>query len=257
MQFDKKKNQSSKLKPYSHFSQIYDKMMSHVPYRKWAAYLFQKSISLLGHKPAHILDLGCGTGVMLACLADTGSELTGIDNSSAMINLARQKYPHLANWIEASFVHEIPLPERSIAFAYSSHDCLNYLMESAELLAHFKAVKRVLQPEGVYIADFVTLENIKLHYDGKISHHSINETKLVWSNKYHLEKDTLESRLRFTHTQSKQVHQEIHWQRYYSNMQIEALSHEAGLVLTRIDGDYNQRDPKKGDSFRNYIFRAE
>ncbi len=49
----------------------------------------------------HILDLGCGGGEPIArFLIDAGYDITGVDTSPALINLARTRFPR-HRWIEA------------------------------------------------------------------------------------------------------------------------------------------------------------
>ena len=38
-----------------------------------------------------VLELGCGTGRLLFPLAEAGFPVTGVDNSSEMLNIARQR----------------------------------------------------------------------------------------------------------------------------------------------------------------------
>src|SRR5690242_17772424 len=53
-------------------------------------------LELLNPKPGEsILDLGCGTGQLTEKIALAGAEVIGIDNAPAMIEKARQNYPHL------------------------------------------------------------------------------------------------------------------------------------------------------------------
>src|ERR1700735_3473519 len=42
-----------------------------------------------------ILDLGCGTGYLTNLIAQAGARVTGIDNSPAMLEIARASYPDL------------------------------------------------------------------------------------------------------------------------------------------------------------------
>src|SRR5215475_11094388 len=44
-------------------------------------------------KGAHVLDVGCGSGLLARKLLDAGFVVTGIDASSAMIDLARSYAP--------------------------------------------------------------------------------------------------------------------------------------------------------------------
>ena len=51
-------------------------------------------IGLLDPKPGErILDLGAGTGHLTAKIAERGTQVTGVDQSAAMIRQARQAYP--------------------------------------------------------------------------------------------------------------------------------------------------------------------
>jgi 2-polyprenyl-3-methyl-5-hydroxy-6-metoxy-1,4-benzoquinol methylase len=53
----------------------------------WTALL----VGLLPQDPSRIVDLGCGTGSLSVLMAQLGHELTGIDFSSSMIEIACQK----------------------------------------------------------------------------------------------------------------------------------------------------------------------
>lgn len=55
--------------------------------RAWEALL----LPLVGDTPARIADLGCGTGTLTLLLASHGHDVTGIDFSPRMIEIARAK----------------------------------------------------------------------------------------------------------------------------------------------------------------------
>jgi 2-polyprenyl-3-methyl-5-hydroxy-6-metoxy-1,4-benzoquinol methylase len=48
----------------------------------------------------YILDLGCGTGQLTQEIASSGAEVKGIDLSQALIDRARNHYPHLQFSVE-------------------------------------------------------------------------------------------------------------------------------------------------------------
>jgi len=76
-------------------------------YEKFKSPRLQPGLDLL-HRvpdlaPKRILDLGCGAGALMPALAARfpGAVLTGLDNSSAMLERAQSQHGDLASWIEA------------------------------------------------------------------------------------------------------------------------------------------------------------
>ncbi|HVA07114.1 MAG TPA: class I SAM-dependent methyltransferase [Acidimicrobiales bacterium] len=52
------------------------------------------------YQPGRVLDAGCGTGRVAIELSRRGREVVGVDQDPAMLEVARQKAPHLV-WVEA------------------------------------------------------------------------------------------------------------------------------------------------------------
>ena len=78
------------MEAYTSFAAVYDMFMDNIPYEEWAAYL----ISLLkehGIDDGLVLDLGCGTGSLTEILAKEGYDMTGIDISPDMLQIAMEK----------------------------------------------------------------------------------------------------------------------------------------------------------------------
>jgi cyclopropane fatty-acyl-phospholipid synthase-like methyltransferase len=69
---------------------------------------------------AAVLDLGCGTGRPIAeQIAARGLVVTGVDQSSRMLALARARLPH-ATWIESRIEDFVPPPIFAAAIAWDS-----------------------------------------------------------------------------------------------------------------------------------------
>ena len=76
---------------YDLIAPIYDKVNGDVDYKEWADFI-EKVIErdYKGGKPELVLDLGCGTGRMTLELARRGYDMTGVDYSVEMLDIARE-----------------------------------------------------------------------------------------------------------------------------------------------------------------------
>jgi SAM-dependent methyltransferase len=101
----------------------------------------------------YVLDLGCGSGVLARQLFDAGFEVTGIDASRAMIEIARRRAPG-ATFVNASF-HDVELP--ACRAVVSIGECFNYLNaapdDPASLEALIRRIHGALERRGVLIFD--------------------------------------------------------------------------------------------------------
>jgi SAM-dependent methyltransferase len=102
---------------------------------------------------ASIVDLGCGSGVTAGRLADAGHQVVGIDQSVALIALARRRAPGAAFRV-GSFVSE-PIPECDAVLAVG--EVFNYLFDAANTRAAlpslFARIHAALRPGGLLVFD--------------------------------------------------------------------------------------------------------
>ncbi|MFJ3393986.1 class I SAM-dependent methyltransferase [Leifsonia aquatica] len=78
---------------------------------------------LLPEPPARVCDLGCGTGSLSLLVAAAGLDVTGLDISTRMLGIAREKAA--AAGVDVDFVHgdaaDPPLPAASFDAVLSRH----------------------------------------------------------------------------------------------------------------------------------------
>jgi len=100
-----------------------------------------------------VVDLGCGSGVWARELVQSGYDVLGIDQSSAMLDIARPRVP-TARFVKGSFL-DAELPPCQAVTAIS--ECFNYLFDEANttdaLVDCFRQIHDALVPGGLLIFD--------------------------------------------------------------------------------------------------------
>ncbi len=129
-------------------AELYDEKHSFV--WKMAAGLLELLDAKQGER---ILDVGCGTGHLTAKIAANGAQVTGIDQSSDMIQEARTAYPALR--FEVMDARELSLPEKFDAVF--SNATLHWIKEPERAVA---GISRTLRPGGRFVAEFGGKGNI-------------------------------------------------------------------------------------------------
>ncbi len=104
-----------------------------------------------------VLELGCGTGAVLAGLG-SGFKLTGVDLSSEMLTYARRRCPD-ARFIEAD-ITTLSLDER-FDVVICVYDTLNHLTSFEDWVSVFATVAHHLRTGGLFIFDLNTLGRLR------------------------------------------------------------------------------------------------
>ena len=105
--------------------------------------------------PARIVDLGCGTGLVGAALQDLGAEITGVDLSPRMLEIAatRSAYARLE---QGELVEVL---QRSAAGSVQAVLAADVFIYVGDLQAIYGAVARVLAPGGLFAFSVEGLED--------------------------------------------------------------------------------------------------
>ena len=103
-----------------------------------------------------VVDLGCGSGLWAQVLTEAGFDVLGIDQSVAMLAMARQRVPH-GVFHTGSFLHA-DLP--SCVAMTALGEVFNYQFDGRnsmhQLNRLFRRVYTALQPGGLFIFDIAT-----------------------------------------------------------------------------------------------------
>jgi len=140
--------------PYTIIAQVYDEMMSHVKYNRWAKYI-HAILKKENFEGSALLDIGCGTGEFLNQMRRYNYHLSGCDSSIDMSNVAGKKLPGLPIHIAAlPYLQEIP--ENQYDVVVCLYDTINYMLHESDLIKSFQNIYRKLRTPGIFIFDVVT-----------------------------------------------------------------------------------------------------
>jgi SAM-dependent methyltransferase len=99
---------------------------------------------------ARVLDLCCGSGHVTKDLVRRGYQVTGIDNSTELIALARKRLPDTD--LRVQDARNLALDERYDA-ALSTFDSLNHFLNIRDLQQVFVGLHRALKPGARFVFD--------------------------------------------------------------------------------------------------------
>ena len=147
------------VQPYFALAPIYDDVMEHVDYERWALYV-HKLLQKFDHNADLIADISCGTGSCGQYLLELGYRVTGSDSSPAMVLQAEKKAAREA-WNIHYYCADMcrqPLKRHPDAVV-SLYDSMNYLLTDQAWSTCLSEVYAILDSGGKFIFDVSTLHN--------------------------------------------------------------------------------------------------
>lgn len=223
---------------YTSFAEVYDLFMDNVPYDSWAAgidTLLKKYLPPAAEKPM-VLDLGCGTGQITRRLRDMGYDMTGVDSSDEMLEIARGHESDDSILYICQDMRELDL-FGTYQGVVSVCDCMNYITDKDDFLAVLKRVNNFLHPGGVFIFDI----NTEYKYEKVLADNTFAENRdegsFIWENEYDNDKKlNIYDLTLFIRGGEGRFDKffEQHLQRCYQRVEIEDMIEAAGLELVEI-----------------------
>lgn len=154
-----------KIEPYQRLAAYYDDLMDYIDYDIWVDDI-QELVK--PYDPGkEWLDISCGTGSMALILAQRGLQMTAVDLSKHMVEIARKKAAAADLSIEFDVGDMIAYdPSRQYDVIINLHDGLNYLLEPAHIEAFLKNTYKLLRSDGILLFDVVTPLLCQTHFRG-------------------------------------------------------------------------------------------
>lgn len=208
-------------------------------------------LSLAGSSPKRILDLGCGTGLICNAMAANGHHVTGVDPSSAMLAVAKNKdHGNKIEWVQAS-VQKFKA-EKLFDLIIMTGNASQVLLEEEDLITACQVMKVHLKPDGMIAfetrnpkLDWAIRWNYKIKLntpEGEVieSRHFLNWSgnKMLFELCYEFPKERLVSQSQL---------------RFWSANEINRIFSEVGLKIEKLIGDWENSEVKE-ESTEEMVF---
>lgn len=169
---------------YSAFAQYYDSLTVNVDYSKRAAYLLEL-FARFGHEPGLTLDLACGTGSLTLELFRRGVDIYGVDASSEMLMMAKEKCANAETDILflRQKMQELDL-YGTVKTVICALDSINHLQGGEQVQRTFQRVSLFLEPEGYFVFDVNTMYKHESVLGMHTFVYDMEDVYCVWKNRY-------------------------------------------------------------------------
>lgn len=232
------------MEAYGDFAYIYDRLMrGDINYDAWCDYI-ESLMALHGCEPDSVCELACGTGSITSRLEARGYNMTGVDVSMDMINVARMKTKRAGLICENMARFE---PGRDFDAYICMIDGINYVIAPKLALRTFENVRRHLKKGGVFIFDISTRHKLRDIIGNETFIHSEYDVFYSWQNRYIDKYDISDMLLNFfvRRGEGYERFEERHLQRGYSERGLRYLLGRAGFENIDTYGELSFKAPEK------------
>ena len=127
-----------------------------------------------GGMPQNALDLGCGTGILCQLLHENGIRASGMDFSAGMIQIARERSPHIPYEVADMITYR---PEEQFDLVTCTGDALNHIGKLSDVEQIFRNVYSYTSPGGLFVFDILNEHEVS---DGEPFEMEFSEQIRVW-----------------------------------------------------------------------------
>ncbi|MDR0899364.1 MAG: class I SAM-dependent methyltransferase [Lactobacillaceae bacterium] len=228
------------MENYSTFAQLYDQLFDSSLYLQWRSFVLPNS------RPGKLLDIGGGNGQLGVMLAADGYDVTILDLSLEMLQIAQTRAENAHRQIDLVNDNMLTFELDEVFSTITSFtDSINYLSSQEQLLQTFKNVYAHLDDDGVFLFDLITPHMANVTYDNYMYNDDSNEDAIfMWTSYPGDEPDSVDHDLKFFIYDDKidgyKIVREIHHEQTYPSQTVVDLLKEAGFTSIEISADYGE-----------------
>ena len=230
---------------YDLIAPIYDRINGELDYSAWADFIEENIRRYNPNMPTElVLDLGCGTGRMTLELARRGYDMTGVDLSSEMLDVARASAERegLSDrmlWLMQD-ITELEL-YGTVELAVSCLDTLNHLTSRAELVRCLSLVHNYLVPDGLFLFDINGKRKFEEIYADNSYVMEEEGAFCVWQNSYNPKSRLCDFYITLFKEEDGRYarYDELEQERMYTLRSMKSALSECGFELVGAYSDFN------------------
>lgn len=250
------------MSSYKNFANYYDRLMTRdISYEKIADFI--ENIFDEYELDAHLVcDLACGTGNITIPMAKRGYEMIGVDKSTDMLDVAREKAyrEELDILFLNQSISKLDLFGTCDAFLCMI-DGVNYIInpKSFENML-YKINKCFINSGGVFIFDISSHYKLKNIISDNTFIHDGDDIFYAWENKYYEDKHLSQMYLNFFVKEGKNGYRrfcERHLQRAYTNEEIKKALKKADFTDIKEYDAFTMSKPTQKSERITFVCRKK
>ncbi len=242
--------------PYTVLASVYDQMMAHVNYRRWASYvasIMKKEGTWL---QGDLLDIGCGTGRFLGEMFNKKHPGYGCDPSPAMLSVAKKHLP-AKKFYQCGLPELEKVPNERFSTITCLYDTMNYLMEEQEFVKALLSVYRKLLPGGIFIFDLVSEAHCQLHFQNYHDSEVLNDDYAYQRETYY----DSQKKIQFNWVRiysPEGIFEEEHQQRIYDFSQVQRnIARYTAFSLVHIYSDFSFDKANRNSGRAHFVLKKK
>lgn len=240
---------------YETFAGVYDSIMDHSLYDQWTAF----SLRHFPQKSGKLLELACGTGIQSLRFAKAGFEVTGLDLSQDMLNLAKQRAKDAGlaiDFVAGNMLDLSGLSGFDLVTCYSDSIC--YMADEVEVGDVLTQVFQSLKSGGTFIFDVHSTYQMTEVFPAYSHHENAEDFAFVWDSYPDEPPYSIVHELTFFIKDEDgrfSRFDEVHEERTYELLTYDILLEQAGFVDVKVYADFEDKEPT--ETSKRWFFVAK